>query len=77
MRLAGSRQIGVNARSLQKKITSGGFFTAWVSLVAVGEDASDELVEEVFSDSFGKVDNASHLGDYIKALGVFSTPVSG
>lgn len=43
----------------------------------MGEDASDELVEEVFSDSFGKVDNASHLGDYIKALGVFSTPVSG
>lgn len=46
-------------------------------LVAVGEDASDELVEEVFLDSFGKVDNASHLGDYIKALRVFSTPDSG
>ena len=41
------------------------------------QDASDELVEEVFSDRFSEVDNAGDLGGYIKALDVFTSPASG
>ena len=43
----------------------------------MGEDASDELVEEVFSDRFGEVDDAGDLGGYVKAFDVFTSPASG
>ena len=47
-------------------------------LVAVGEDASDELIEEVFSDGCGNIDNASHFkGCVVEALDVFTSPASG